>query len=42
MLKDGISLLAGEIIDATFMSKTALVTFLDEQVQDAKKVLFCT
>ena len=36
VLKDGISLLAGEIIDATFMSKTALVTFLDEQVQDAK------
>ncbi len=37
VLKDSFSLLKGEIIDATVMSKNALVTFLDEQVADAKK-----
>ncbi|CAA0236918.1 Monomeric isocitrate dehydrogenase, NADP-dependent [Tenacibaculum maritimum] len=36
VLKDKISLLAGEIIDATVMSKKALLTFLEEQVTDAK------
>ena len=41
-LKENLPLLEGEIIDATFMSKKALVTFLEEQVEDAKKqdVLF--
>ncbi|MCD9586062.1 NADP-dependent isocitrate dehydrogenase [Tenacibaculum maritimum] len=36
VLKDKISLLAGEIIDATVMSKKALLAFLEEQVTDAK------
>ncbi|SIS65389.1 isocitrate dehydrogenase [Zobellia uliginosa] len=36
VLKDKLSLLEGEIIDATIMSKKALVTFLKEQIQDAK------
>ncbi|MCP3676361.1 MAG: NADP-dependent isocitrate dehydrogenase [Deltaproteobacteria bacterium] len=42
VLKDSLSLLAGEIIDATFMSKKALTQFLEEQIQDAKEqgVLF--
>ncbi|MDD7887445.1 NADP-dependent isocitrate dehydrogenase [Flavivirga sp. 57AJ16] len=37
ILKDSFALLKGEIIDATVMSKKALVTFLDEQVADARK-----
>ena len=42
VLKDGLPLQAGEIIDATRMSKRALVAFLAEQVEDARKtgVLF--
>ncbi len=42
ILKDGLSLLKGEIIDATVMSKKALLEFLDAQVKDAndKGVLF--
>ena len=42
ILKEKTALLAGEVIDATVMSKKALLTFLDEQVEDAKKsgVLF--
>jgi isocitrate dehydrogenase len=42
VLKDSLPLLADEVLDATFMSKKALVAFLDEQVQDAKEkgVLF--
>ena len=36
VLKDGLTLQAGEIIDSTFMSKKALVAFLSEQVADAK------
>ncbi|HET7361668.1 MAG TPA: NADP-dependent isocitrate dehydrogenase [Salinimicrobium sp.] len=42
ILKEGFKLLKGEIIDATFMSKKALVSFLEEQVKDAeaKGVLF--
>lgn len=42
VLKEGLSLLPGEILDATFMSKKALVSFLDEQVKDSKRkdVLF--
>jgi len=35
-LKDGISILAGEIIDATVMDKNKLVAFLDAQMNDAK------
>jgi len=42
ILKDNLALLQGEIIDASVMSKKALIDFLDEQVQDAldKGVLF--
>ncbi|APY00565.1 NADP-dependent isocitrate dehydrogenase [Lacinutrix venerupis] len=42
ILKDNLALLQGEIIDATVMSKKALIEFLDEQVEDAldKGVLF--
>ncbi len=36
ILKDQVSLLSGEIIDATVMNKTALVTFLDAQIADSK------
>jgi isocitrate dehydrogenase len=41
-LKEKISLLPGEIIDATVLSKSALLEFLKEQLADAKKkgVLF--
>ena len=41
-LKGNIPLLKGEIIDATIMSKKALVAFLAEQIEDAKRkgVLF--
>lgn len=35
-LRKPLALKAGEILDATFMSKKALVEFLDEQVTDAK------
>jgi len=42
ILKEGLSLLKGEIIDATCMSKKALTSFLETQVKDAKEqgVLF--
>jgi len=42
VLKSGLDLLAGEVIDASFMSKKALVNFLGEQIAEAKKqdVLF--
>ena len=42
LLKKDLSLLAGEIIDATILSKKALLTFLEAQVIDAKEkdVLF--
>ena len=42
VLKDSFALLKGEIIDATIMSKKALIEFLEEQVEDAldKSVLF--
>ena len=42
VLKDSFALQAGEVIDATYMSKKALVDFLHEQVEDSKKkdVLF--
>ncbi|MGB5555227.1 MAG: NADP-dependent isocitrate dehydrogenase, partial [Flavobacteriaceae bacterium] len=36
ILKDKIALLDGEIIDATIMSKKALVSFLNDQLVDAK------
>jgi len=42
VLKEKTALLTGEIIDTTFISKKALVKFLDEQIKDAKakNVLF--
>jgi isocitrate dehydrogenase len=42
VLKEDIPLLEGEIIDATVMSKKALVSFLTKQIEDAKQggVLF--
>ncbi len=42
VLKDKIALLAGEIIDATVMSKKAMIAFLKEHITDAKSqdVLF--
>ena len=42
VLKESTPLLTGEIIDATRMSKKALLTFLEEQIADAKEqgVLF--
>ncbi|PHR34136.1 MAG: isocitrate dehydrogenase (NADP(+)) [Fluviicola sp.] len=42
ILKDGIALLAGEIIDGTYLSKKALLSFLEAQIQEAKEqgVLF--
>jgi isocitrate dehydrogenase len=36
VLKDGLSLQAGEILDGTFMSKAALVDFLSKQIAKAK------
>lgn len=42
ILKDNLKVLKDEIIDATVLSKQALVQFLDEQIKDAKEknVLF--
>lgn len=42
VLKDSIKVDAGEIVDVTYMSKTALINFLNEQIEDAKNkgVLF--
>jgi len=42
VLKESLKVLKGEIIDATVLSKKALVSFLEAQVKDAKekKVLF--
>ena len=42
ILKENLNLLKGEIIDASVMSKKALLAFLEEQVEDAldKSVLF--
>jgi isocitrate dehydrogenase len=42
LLKDKVALQAGEVLDATFMSVKALRTFIEEQIEDAKKkgVLF--
>ncbi len=36
VLKDNLALLAGEVIDATYMSKKALIAFLEAQVADAR------
>lgn len=36
VLKDKLPLQAGEVVDATFMSKKALVKFFEEQIEDAK------
>jgi len=36
VLKEGISLKAGEVLDSSFLSKRALVSFLREQVRDAR------
>ena len=36
ILKESLPLLADEVLDATFMSKSALVEFFHEQVKDAK------
>ncbi len=36
VLKESVPLEKGEIVDATFMSRKALVKFLEEQVEDAK------
>ncbi|MGO4918955.1 NADP-dependent isocitrate dehydrogenase [Maribacter spongiicola] len=36
ILKDNLALLKGEIIDATVMSKTALLDFLKKEIKDAK------
>ncbi len=36
VLKDGLGLLEGEILDGTYMSKEALLAFLREQVSDAR------
>lgn len=36
VLKENIALQAGEVIDATFMSKKALMAFLDKEIADAK------
>ncbi len=35
-MKDGIGVLAGEVVDSSFMSKSALQSFLAHQVADAK------
>ncbi len=42
VLKDGLSVLAGEVVDATIMSKAELVAFLEAQIREAKEqgVLF--
>ena len=36
ILKDAVPVLEGEIIDGTFMSKKALLAFLEAQIADAK------
>ena len=42
ILKESVVVMASEIVDGTFMSKSALLSFLDNQVKDAKEkgVLF--
>ncbi|MGE0826972.1 MAG: NADP-dependent isocitrate dehydrogenase [Candidatus Binatia bacterium] len=38
VLKEKLPLLAGEVLDATFMSKKALRKFIEEQIEDTKKL----
>ena len=42
MLKEGLAILASEIIDSSVLSRNALLAFLDGEVSDARKqgVLF--
>ncbi|MBG80419.1 MAG: isocitrate dehydrogenase (NADP(+)) [Phycisphaerae bacterium] len=42
VLKDGVDLLKGEVLDATFMSRKALMAFLEAEIADArdKGILF--
>lgn len=42
VLKESLKVIKGEIIDGTLMSKNALISFLEEQIKDAKeqKILF--
>jgi len=42
VLKDKIALKAGEVVDGTFMSSAALVSFIEREIEDAKRqgVLF--
>jgi isocitrate dehydrogenase len=42
ILKENLPLLAGEVIDGTYMSKKALISFLEHQIKEAKEqgVLF--
>ncbi|KXS53017.1 NADP-dependent isocitrate dehydrogenase [Marinobacter persicus] len=37
ILKSELPLMAGEVLDSTFMSKKALLKFFDEQIEDCKK-----
>ena len=37
VLKEGLTLEAGEVLDTTFMSKKALLAFFDEQIKDARE-----
>ena len=41
ILKEAVKVLEGEIIDATLMSKKALLTFLEAQIADAKTKVYC-
>ena len=38
VLKEGLKLQAGEVLDATYMSKKALVTFLEKQIAAAREL----
>jgi len=38
VLKESLPLLAGEVLDATFMSRAALTAFLGEQIREAKEL----
>ena len=42
ILKEAVPVLEGEIVDATFMSKKALLSFLEAQILDAKTRAFCS
>ena len=41
MLKTGLAVQAGEIIDAAVMSRRALVAFVDAQIEDARDRRAC-